>query len=220
MVCIALLSKPLYVSIPAQLPTFLESVLARAVVAPSAETVRPVYLILSGVDCGELRSLSQPLVIRLQEQLKQILCCNVKVDDHHIKMLCLALLAKLTSREVSIPVSMPVLSHADASRSKETCQGDQCGPTRGYFGPQKASKTLDITVVTARYAVSQSRSETCAATLETMIEILNLCTEVARSVSGTDRRAWIMTRGSMSKAPLNGLLKTEVDPKARLAVRC
>ena len=210
----------MYVSVPEQLPTFLESVLARAVAAPSTETIRPVYLILSGVGCAELRSLSQPLVIRLQEQLKQILCCNFKVDDHHAKMLCLALLAKLTSREVSIPVSKQVLSPTDASRGSETCQRDQFGPSRGYFGPQKASKTLDITVVTARYAVSQSRSETCAATIGTMIEILNLCAEVARSVSGTDKRTWIMTRGSMSKAPLNGLLKSEVDPKARLAVRC
>ncbi|KAL8792588.1 MAG: hypothetical protein Q9195_004811 [Heterodermia aff. obscurata] len=125
---IALLSTPLYISIPAKLPTFLESVLARAVAAPSADTIRPVYLILSGVGCTELRSLSQPLVIRLQEELKKILCCNVKVDDHHAKMLCLAL-----------------------------------------------------------------------------------------SISGTDKRTWIVTRGSMSKAPLNGLLKSEVDPKARLA---
>ena len=179
-----------------------------------------MYVILSGVGCAELRSLSQPLVLRLQEQLKQILCCNVKVDDHHAKMLCLALLAKLTSRNVSIQVSKQALLPTDASHISETCQGDRSGDTRGYFGPQKASKTLDITVVTARYAVSQSRYETCATTLEMMIEVLNLCTEVARSVSGTDKRTWIMTRGSMSKALLNGLLKSEVDPKARLAVRC
>ena len=135
-------------------------------------------------------------------------------------MLCLALLAKLTSREVSVPVSKQVLTPRVASRINEACQGDQSEPARGYFGPQKASKTLDITVATARYAVSQSRSGTCATTLGTMIEILNLCTEVARSVDGTDKRNWIMTRGTMSKAPLNGLLKSEVDSKARLAVRC
>lgn len=217
-VCTALLSTQLDVPIPAALPAFLGHVLARAVVNPSAETIRPVYLILSSVGCVELWALSQSLVTCLQEQLKQILCGSLPVDAHHAKMLCLAVLAKLASTEALSSYDGKNWSSTDTSCKGVEYQGDHFKPARKYFRTEKASKTLDMVATTARHALSHSCSPTDAMTLGSMMEILNLCTEIVRSVSGIEKQTWLTARRAVSKAPLDKMLRVELEASARPAV--
>lgn len=207
------------VSIPASLPTFLERVLTRAVANPSSETIRPLYSILSGVGCAELLAVSQPLVARLQEQLKQLLCCSLDFDGHHIEIFCLAIYAKMASTETLILSSRKESSSLSNSDTSERCPEARFETARKYFGSQKASKTMDITVAKTRKALSQSRSQSCGATLDMTIELLYLCSEIVRSVSDIEKLNWMTNRRGMSKASLDGILRAELNPCVRTAVR-
>ena len=204
---------------PAALPAFLERALAKAVTNPTVDNLKSIYNVLCGTGCAELWSLSQALVLDLQSQLKQVLCCNLEVRDHHKRMICLALLSKVASVEVSATPDRKDLSSTDAICTDQETKGNSLSAARKFFGPEKALKTLEATTTIARYAISQSLSQTCPAALGTAIEMLNLCAETAKSVSDAEKRAWLTNRRTMSRAVLEKVLRGDLEPNAQLAVR-
>ena len=213
-VCTAFLSKPLDISVPAASSVFLNKVLARAVAKPSSDTIRPIYLILSGLGCSGVWASSQTLLVRLQEELKQILNCRRDYEDQLSTLLCLAVFARLASAQLfasdgrrdSSCLSTPGISDEGLQNRLIIAQK--------FFGPQRASKTLDLTVASARILCSQS----CVATLDSIIEGLSLCREIVKSVAIVDKRKWLTNRTSMSKAPIDGILRSDLDHSVQSAV--
>lgn len=158
--------------------------------------------------------------MRLQEQLKQLLCCSLDLGEHHIEIFCLAIYAKMITTEFLVPSGRKESPSPDGSDTSDGCAEARFETARKYFGSQKASKTMDITVAKTRKALSQSRSQSSYATLEMTIELLYLCSEIVRSVSDTEKSNWMTNRRGMSKASLDGILRAELDPCVRAAVRC
>ena len=202
-------------SIPAAFPEFLDRVLARAVVKPSAETIRPIHSILSGSGCSELLAVSQSLVVRLQEQLKQILNSRRDTEDESPTVFCLAVFATLASTQ-----SLAFEGRQEPlvmSQSETSAEGrhDRLEIARKFIGPYRASKTLDLTVASARRLCSKS----CIEPLDSIIERLSLCKEIVTSVADIDKQKWLTTRVAMSKAPIDGILRSDIDPRVRSAVR-
>lgn len=202
-------------SIPAAFPVFLDKVLAKAVAKPSAETIRPIHSILSGSGCSELLAASQSLVVRLQEQLKQILNSRRDTEDESPTVFCLAVFANLAStlplafegRQQPFVVSQSAIS--DEGRH------DRLEIARKFIGPHRASKTLALTAASSRKLCSKS----CIEPLDSIIERLNLCKEIVTSVADVDKQKWLTARVDMSKALIDGILRSDLDPRVRSAVR-
>ena len=202
-------------SIPAAFPRFFDKILARAVAKPSAETIRPVHSILSGSGCSELLAASQSLIVRLQEQLKQILNSRRDAEDESPTLFCLAVFAILASTQ---PLAFEGRQEPLAVRESETSDEgwhDRLEIARKFIGPHRASKTLDLTVASARRLCSKS----CTGPLNSTIERLNLCREIVTSVADIDKQKWLTNRVAMSKAPIDGILRSDLDPRVRSAVR-
>lgn len=189
--------------------------LVRAVAKPSADTIRPIYLILSGLGCSELWASSQTLLVRLQEQLKQILSCRRDYEDQSSTLLCLAIFARLAAPQLSTVDGRRASPSVSAFDTSDEGRQGRLEIARKFFEPQRASKTLDFTVVSARILCSQS----CVASLDSIIESLSLCKEIVKSVADVDKRRWLTNRGPMSKAPIDGILRSDLDPSVQSAVR-
>ena len=200
--------------IPAVLPVFVERVLAKAVTDPTVDRLRPIHAILSGVNCRELCALSQKLVAQLQGQLRRILQLQSGLDQeaHSAKMICLAVLARMASVEVAL---------SDKGRDPfiaAECNANHFEAARKFFGPKKALKTMDMTVTTARWACSQSRSQKNVATIDEAIEILGYCKEIVQAIDATEKRTWLANKATKSKIPTDVILRSEMDCRVRRAV--
>ena len=202
-------------SVPAAFPGFFDRILARAVAKPSAETIRPIHSILSGSGCSELLAASQSLVVRLQDQLKQILNSRRDTEDESPTVFCLAVFAALASMQ---PLAFEGLQEpllASQSDTGDEGRYDRLEIARKFIGPHRASKTLDLTVASARRLCSKS----CIDRRDSVIERLNLCREIVTSVADSDKQKWLTNRVAMSKASIDGILRSDLDPRVRSAVR-
>ena len=183
-ICVELLSTPLEVAIPSKAPVFFMKCLERAVQSLSSETIRPVYLLSSGLESSYLDILPFDILSRLQSQIIRVLS-KIDSDDHLASLLCLAVLAKLTSRP----------------EDKDNCQANSKSPPHEETGPDSAdrflparkfllsrvSKTLDLIVIKAITACSQS----CKLNTLEIVESLKLSREIVNAFDSKERKHWL-----------------------------
>lgn len=172
------------VAIPASISPFLESLLNRALKAPSPETIRPIYRVLSGIGPQLLDALPLNLVARLQEQFKKLLQ-GVGAEDPMTDLFCLAVLAVMASGRTEPIIADASTSLATAHEVSIVKKSKSCDVARQYLS-KRAAKTLDLVVL--RVIVVCSRS--CTLTVKEAIESLQLSKVIIDAVDG-DKRLWM-----------------------------
>ncbi|KAL8835143.1 MAG: hypothetical protein Q9170_003448 [Blastenia crenularia] len=191
-----LLSSPLPVAVPASASPFLAKLLDKALQTPCAGALRPIYWILSGIGSHFLDALPPSLVARLQEQFKKMLQ-SIELEDHVANLLCLAVLAVVTTTHrttlVSKHDSFPVVEQGSLSNVE---QPQSFQVARQYFASKRAAKTLDLVVLKVIFACSKS----CTLTAREVIESLQLSTAIIEAIDVKDRQLWMTNdRGKFRK---------------------
>ena len=158
--------------------------LDRAVQSLSSDSIRPVYLLLSGVESSYLDILPFDILYDLQSQMKRVLT-SVDSDDHLASLLCLAVLAKLSSRPAVTEESQPNV-HTSLDDPVRPESADRFLPARNFFS-SRVSKTLDLVVIKAITACSQS----CQLSTHEVVESLKLSREIVNAFNKKERNDWL-----------------------------
>lgn len=182
--CVALLSTPLESAMPSKAIIFLTTCLEKAVQSLSSETIRPVYLLLSGVESSCLDILPFDILSSLQSQMIRVLT-YIDSNDHLASLLCLAILAKFSSQPGVMEKSQPngICSTNEEERSESA---DRFQPARKFFS-SRVPKTLDLVVIKAIRACSQS----CQMSTHEVIESLKLSREIVDAFENKERARWL-----------------------------
>lgn len=204
----ALLSVPSTVPLPAAISAFFATLVQRVIDAPSAETIRFVHRVLLGTGPKVLEILSSSSLLRLQEQLMQIVS-HLDKNTHDTNAFCLAVLAQMTSAELSTDVSSSNSSMVGSDRSQE--RSEPFEPARKLFADKNIFKILNFVFGRAVWACSQNTS----ATVDCRIEVLKLCKKTVEPTNEEIRQRWLLSGPSLSKK-LNEYLKREKNMDAEV----
>jgi len=180
------------VPLPAEISDFFSAVVQCVIDAPSAETTRPVHLILSGIGAKVLETLSPSSLMHLQGQLIKIVS-RMDKDNHDMNALCLAILAQMASTEqyTDIASSISSITSGDPGSDKF----DLFESARKVFVDKNVPKILDFAFGRARWACSPSVSETVAH----RIEALELCKRTIEPTNAGARQSWLHSKSSLSR---------------------
>ncbi|KZF20475.1 hypothetical protein L228DRAFT_285177 [Xylona heveae TC161] len=154
--CIALLRFPLprEVPLPGSLLPFFKGTFDRAALSPSAETIRPVYVLLSGNCSDLLEIIPVQMMARFQDQLVNIL---KTLEDHAVCLLCLGILAAIAhpeSHASNLTTGTP--KESDGSFTSERVPFSE--GLKQFFTARKAPKTLEFISLQVAYACSETNS--------------------------------------------------------------
>ncbi|KAL9127167.1 MAG: hypothetical protein Q9217_003900 [Psora testacea] len=195
--CVSLLSAPLDVAIPSAFSHFLERTLMKAVDNVSAETIRPLYVILSALGSSQIDGLPLDIVSSLQEGLMKALR-SLDVEHHSANLLCLAVLAKLVSR-----------ASTDSSSDNYILFGAQ----QSFFGGRRASKTLDHIVLKVILACSKN----CPLAPNDAITSVELSEEIVDAIDVNERDAWIVKNTAKTKKLCEKILRPDIETELQCA---
>ncbi|CAF9903873.1 MAG: hypothetical protein ALECFALPRED_003021 [Alectoria fallacina] len=208
-VCVALLSTPLECATPSEVPVFLLKCLEKAVQSLSPETIRPVYLLLSGVESSYLDILPFDILSSLQSQMIEVLT-QIDSDDHLASLLCLAVLAKFASRPGIMEQSQPnVQSFPKDENGPESA--DRFLPARKFFSSKKAPKTLDLVVLKVITACSQS----CQLGTDEIVESLKLSREIVDAFDKKEICFWQAGNVGKTKKLYAKILRPGIEAKVQ-----
>ncbi len=188
----------------------------RGVQAPSAENIRPLYSILSGIGFNFLDILPLEIVNRFQSQLIKILK-SLEVEDHSANLICLAILANVASQAVmnSTASDGSCMPNATSSRIQdEPPSSDRYQSSRQFFTAKRASKTLDLVVL--KVILSCSRS--CSLRLDEVMESLSLSQEIIDAVPCSERSSWMERNSGKVKKLSEKILRHDIDRELECAV--
>lgn len=196
---------PLETPIPLKVPVFLMKCLEKAVQSLSPETIRPVYLLLSGLDSSYLDILPFDSLSSLQSQMIEVLK-NLDSDNHLASLLCLAVLAKFSSRPGGMANSHP---------NDRSSPNDEIGPesahrflpARKFFSSRRAPKTLDLVVIKAITACSQS----CQLSSPEIVESLKLSREIVDAFDKKEKSSWLAGNVRKTKKLYEKILRLEIE---------
>lgn len=182
----------------------------KAVQSLSPETIRPVYLLLSGVESSYLDILPFDILSNLQSQMIQVLR-KIDPDDHMASLLCLAVLAKFSSRPWDIEMSRPsIQSSPNVEMGPESA--DRFLPARKLFSSRRAPKTLDLAVIKSITACSQS----CQLSTPEIVETLRLSREIVEAFDKKEKSSWLA--GNVGKT--RKLCEKSLRPELGATVQC
>ena len=191
-----MLSSPNDLAVPSTLPPFLERVLAKAVYDSSAEAIRPLHSVLSALGPCQIDGFPLDLVSQLQDKLMQILK-GLDVENHSANLLCLAVLAKLSSRPIA------------GSPSETHC----LLPAKHFFAVRRASKTLDHIVLKVILICSKS----CPLALCDARSSVRLSEEIVDAIDLTERRAWFAKSTAKTTKLHEKILRPDIDTELQCA---
>lgn len=175
-----LLSSPLPLALPGSVSPFLAGLLDRAARRPTADTLRPIYQVLSGNGSHLLHALPSDLTARLQEQFKKLLQ-TVGTENHMTHLFCFAVLAVIASGPST------TLTLRDGPSSLDSTHEDNCVTAQQYFTRKKVPKTLDLVI----FRVISVYGQSSTLTLAEIIESLRLSTRIVEAVDTSDRVLWM-----------------------------
>ena len=155
-----------------------------AVQSLSSETIRPVYLLLSGVESSYFDILPFDILSSLQSQMIRSLS-KLDSDDHLAILLCLAVLAKFASMSRDMEKPQPNVRSSPKDKIKPE-SADRYFPARKFFS-SRVSKTLDLIVIRSITACSQS----CQLSTHEIVESLKLSREIVGAFEKKERKNWL-----------------------------
>ncbi|KAI9829425.1 MAG: hypothetical protein M1819_006362 [Sarea resinae] len=188
-ICVTILSSPLPedVLLPAATYHFLSRKLEGLERSPSVSNIRPIYLMLAGACTGGLEDMPPELLARFQKQLLRLL---KSLEDHHVCLFCLAILATVvighTAKLPSVPRS-PCSDRRSPKSSETEISVPHYDSLRQFFVSEKASKTLEFVALQLAYACSGSSSMG----VDQAREILELAQVIGNAIDPQIRKLWV-----------------------------
>ena len=186
--------------------------LEKAVQSLSPETIRPVYLLLSGLGSSYLDILPFDILFSLQSQMIDVLT-KLDSDNHLASLLCLAILAKFSSRPGGMDKSQPnVQSSPKDEIGPESA--DRFLPARKFFSSRRAPKTLDLVVIKAITACAQS----CQLSSQEIIESLKLSKEIVDAFDRKEKSSWLAGNVKKTKKLYEKIHRADIEMKVQCEV--
>lgn len=179
--------------------------------APSAENLRLVDSILSGIDTRILHVLSIESLIGLQRKLS-LLISHLDQNTHDTNAFCLSVLAQISLAEQPIDSSSSISSLADTDSLAG--KSDPLEPARKRFADKNVSKMFEFVFGRARQACSPSFS----GTVDQRLEILELCRKTVRPTSENARQDWFSKKSSLIRKLNEHLSRDDLDAEVRCSV--
>ena len=211
--CVCLLSHPVDIAIPSKFPDLLMQLVDKAVRSLSPETIRPIYQVLSAMGSSYLDILSFDVIARLQDRLVEVLT-KLNMDDRSGDLLCLGVLAKFASRPCnSSDLHIPNIQSSSIGRSSMTVV-DRYVSARKLFEDKRAPKTLDLAVIRAITACSES----CALSETDISESLKLSGEIVEAFDCREKQAWVAKNGGKVKKLHQKILRADIVPEIQCEV--
>lgn len=161
------------------------------------------------------------LLIGLQEKLVQILRA-LEAADHSANLLCLAILAKLASTELTHletlerPLSSGKILSPDASPSNKLASAlvVSYGSAAQFFTAKRAFKTLDLVVLKVILACSRS----CSLPSSEITESLKVSEEIVDAVGKDEKRIWMLKNSIKTRKLYEKVLRPDINIGVRCAV--
>ena len=211
--CISLLSLPLDIAIPSTFPLFLTELVEKAVCFLSPETIRPIYQVLSAVGSSYLDALPIDILTHLQDQLVEVLT-KLDIDDRFGDLLCLGVLAKFASRPCNSSEMAPSNNLCSPTGESFPRTADRYVSARKLFAVKRAPKTLDLAVIRAIAACSES----CMLSPIEISESLKLSDEIVDAFGCDEKQAWVAKNVGKVKKLHKKMLRADIDPGVQCAV--
>lgn len=198
-----MLSHPLPsgIMLPARVSTFIERLVGKMVDNPSAETIYPLYHVISGMHGSSslLAAFSEETMANFQTECSKILR---NLNDHMGNLLCLAMFARIA-----------------AARVPKNCTINDNFPAwlqniRQFFGPKRASKTLDLVVLRVILACSSNFNLSS----KEAIESVRLAMEICDAVDADQRQVWIENNTARVAKLCEKLRREGIDRKLQVMV--
>ena len=183
--------------------------LERAVESLSSQTIRPVYLLLSGVEATYVDILPFQILHSLQNQMIRVLT-NLDSDDHLASLLCLAILAKLSSWPRGTEDLKP---KAQSNNDIGLVSVDPFLPARKFFS-SRVPKTLDLVVIKAITSCSQS----CQLSTDEIVESLRLSREIVNAFDKKERNHWLSGNVRKINKLREKILKSGIEAQVQCEV--
>ena len=210
--CVALLSTTLDSPRPSKAPTLIAKCLEKAIESLSSETVRPVYLLLSGIESSYFDILPLDILSTVQDRTIEVLS-ELDSDNHLGNLLCLAVLARFSSRPGVIQKPLANV-HSTPNDAIEPQPKDVFCPARKFFSSKKALKTLDLVVIKAIKACSQR----CQLSANDIVESLKLSREIIDALDKNERSSWLAGNNQKSKKLYEKILRPDIEDKVQCEV--
>ncbi len=183
-----------------------------AVQSLSSETIRPVYLLLSGIDSSYIDILPFDTLYTLQSQMIRVLT-DLDSDDHLASLLCLALLAKLSSGPGGKEKPQPNVQTLPDDEIGPASAVDRFLPARKFFS-SRVPKTLDLVVIKAITACSQN----CRLRTHEIVESLKLSREIVDTFDKKERNHWLAANTRKTKKLREKVLRLGIEAKVQCEV--
>ena len=210
--CVALLSTTLDFPRPSKAPALITKCLEKTIESLSSENVRPVYLLLSGVESSYFNILPFDILSTVQNRTIEVLS-ELDSDNHQGNLLCLAVLARFSSRPGVIKKPL-VNVHSAPNDAIEPQPEDIFFPARKFFTSRKALKTLDLVVIKAIKACSQR----CQLSANDIVESLKLSREIIDALDKKERSSWLAGNNQKTKKLYEKILRPDIEDKVQCEV--
>ena len=210
--CVALLPTTLDFPRPSKAPSLITKCLEKAIESLSPETVRPVYLLLSGVDSSYFDVLPFDILSTVQDRTIEVLS-ELDSDNHLGNLLCLAVLARFSSRP-GVTKNPLVNIHSSPNDAIEPEPKDIVFPAQKFFSSRKALKTLDLVVIKAIKACSQR----CQLSASDIVESLKLSREIIDALDKKERSSWLAGNNQKIKKLYEKILRPDIEDKVQCEV--
>ena len=185
--------------------------LERAVQLLSSETIRPVYILLSGGESSCLDILPFDILHNLQSQMIQVLS-TLDSDDHLASLLCLAVLARISSMPESVGKFQSTVRSAPTDETGSE-SADPFLPARKFF-LSRVPKALDLIVIKAIRSCSQS----CQLSTDEVVESLKLSREIVDAFDKKDKICWMAGNERKINKLREKTLRSDIETKIQCEV--
>jgi len=188
--------------------------LEKAVQSQSAETIRPVYQVLSGFGPSYLDDLASDVLARFQKQLDEVLK-RFDSNDPFGTLLCLAVLAMFASRSKErTGESIPANNLHFTSGAVLMEPTDDFSPARKYFVGKRALTTFNLAV----FRVISVCSVNSDLRLDGALETLRLSQDIINALCSDDKKVWIANNIGRAKKLYEKILRPDIDSSLQCAV--
>lgn len=206
------------IAIPASASAFLTLTVQEAIRNPCADTLQPIYKVLSAVGPDLLDASPTEVVESMRDQLKMIIK-NVGPEDlSATNLFCLAVVALLSSSPATKLAQVqgiekpPIVTRPSGPPTRSDIQQW----ARNLFTSKRALKTLDIAIIKCITAFSRSYS----LRVTEIVEWLNLSNTIITAVDDEARRLWVANDRSKVRKLIEKICSYNDSPDVLCAVGC
>ena len=174
--------------------------IGRAAKHLSVATIKPLHSIFSALGVHYIGYLPVNLLNTLQDEM-QALVRRLSLEEHLANLLCLAVLAKLSSIAPPLDGRPSILKEQNVTSAPH------------FFTAKHAQKTLNLIVLKTISICSGSS----IMSLEMSLDCLKLIDEIAGAVEPAERQAWFAGNLGKTRKLYEKVLRSDIDQELRCA---